>query len=133
MTGAAYFSLFCVAGFRDHCVYKGRQVFLYKRAQIFVADVWGAFKGEGLGAFYDIGDITMFADYVVPAVLRNLGVLSYSSSLASIVDGFKELASGTEEEVEIRACTITAVEKLREQLGARLGKQVCSLLLSSPC
>ncbi|PNG63007.1 hypothetical protein TSOC_015453, partial [Tetrabaena socialis] len=38
-------------GFRDHAVYRGRQVFLYKRAQIFVGDVFGAFGGEGLGAF----------------------------------------------------------------------------------
>jgi hypothetical protein len=39
------------------------QVFLYKRAQIFVGDVYGAFKGLGLGRFDDIDKITMFADY----------------------------------------------------------------------
>jgi len=53
-------------GFRDHAIYRGRQVFFYKRAQIFVADVYGAFGGVGLGAFADIGALTMFADYRVP-------------------------------------------------------------------
>ena len=50
-------------GFRDHCVYKGRQVFLYKRVQIFVGDLWGAYEGKGLGKFDDIGELTMFPDY----------------------------------------------------------------------
>ncbi|GLJ12920.1 hypothetical protein SUGI_0200560 [Cryptomeria japonica] len=116
-------------GFRDHSVYKGHQVFLYKRAQIFVADLWGAFKGQGYGSFHDIDSITIFADYIIPAVLRQLGVLTYSPTLATIVDGNKELASGTEEEVEIRACTIYAVEKMRELIGVKAGKKVLSVQL----
>jgi hypothetical protein len=113
-------------GFRDHCVYKGHQVFLYKRAQIFVADLWGAFKGQGLGEFKDIASITMFADYVVPAVLRHWGILTCSHALAKMMDSLQELAPGSEEEVELRACTITAVERLREYLTARTGQEVCN-------
>lgn len=116
-------------GFRDHCVYKGHQVFIYKRAQIFVADLWGAFKGKSFGAFKDIKSLTMFADYVVPAILRHLGIISYSPSLANKVDSFKELPSGTEEEVEIRACTITAVDKLGELLSAKIGRQIPTVQL----
>ncbi len=67
------------------CFCRGRQVFLYKRAQIFVADVWGAFGGAGLGAFSDIGRLTTFADYRVPVVLRQLGVLRYADNLAKQV------------------------------------------------
>lgn len=113
-----------LAGFRDHAVYKGHQVFIYKRAQIFVADLWGAFKGKGLGDFKDIGCITMFADYVVPAVLRHWGILSLSQALVKKLDSLQELSSGSEEEVELRACTITAVERLRENLAAKTGKEV---------
>ncbi|GKB28956.1 queuosine salvage protein-like protein, partial [Tanacetum coccineum] len=82
-------------GFRDHTVYKGHQVFLYKRAQIFAADVWGAFKGQGFGEFSDVGSITIFADYIVPAVLQQLGVLRYSSTLADSIQSNKEIGSGT--------------------------------------
>jgi hypothetical protein len=60
-------------------------VFLYKRAQIFVADLYGAFGGSGLGGFGDIGALTMFADYRVPVVLRLLGVLQYGPGLADKV------------------------------------------------
>ncbi|KAI5084156.1 hypothetical protein GOP47_0001122 [Adiantum capillus-veneris] len=116
-------------GFRDHCIYKGRQVFIYKRAQIFVADLWGAFKGKSFGAFKDIQGLTMFADYIVPAILRHLGIISYSPSLANKVDSFNELPPGTEEEVEIRACTIVAVEKLGELLSAKIGRQVLTVQL----
>lgn len=114
-------------GFRDHSVYKGHQVFLYKRAQIFVADLWGAFKGKGIGEFRDISSITMFADYVVPAVLRHWGILTCSQALVKMVDSLQELPSGSEEEVELRACTITAVERLREYLAARTGTEVLSV------
>ncbi|XP_027075212.1 uncharacterized protein [Coffea arabica] len=116
-------------GFRDHTVYKGHQVFLYKRAQIFAADLWGAFKGQGYGEFNDIGAITIFADYIVPAVLQQLGVLRYSSSLASNVDNQSEIGSGTEEEVELRACSVYAVEKMRELISKKCGKQVLSVEL----
>lgn len=116
-------------GFRDHSLYKGHQVFLYKRAQIFAADLWGAFRGQGYGEFNDIGSITIMADYIVPAVLRQLGVLKYSSTLASIIDANSEIGPGSEEEVELRACSIYAVEKMRELISMKSGKQVLSVEL----
>lgn len=114
-----------IVGFRDHSVYKGHQVFLYKRAQIFVADLWGAFKGKGYGEFNDIGEITIFADYIVPAVLQQLGVLKYSAALAGTIEANGEIGSGSEEEVELRTCSVCAVEKMRELIQKKSGKQVC--------
>lgn len=99
-------------------------MFLYKRAQIFAADLWGAFKGQGYGYFYDISSVTIFADYIVPAVLRQLGVLRYSLELSSSIDAKDEISPGSEQEVEIRACSIVAVEKMRELLERKFGKQV---------
>ncbi|KAK6125246.1 hypothetical protein DH2020_040990 [Rehmannia glutinosa] len=116
-------------GFRDHTVYKGHQVFLYKRAQIFAADLWGAFKGQGYGEFNDIESVTMFADYIVPAVLEQLGVLKFSPSLSNIIDSNREISSGSEEEVELRACSVHAVEEIREQIHRKTGKQVLSVEL----
>lgn len=116
-------------GFRDHTMYKGRQVFLYKRAQIFVADLWGAFKGQDFGEFNDIGSVTMFADYIVPAVLQQLGVLRYSHSLSSLIESKREICSGSEEEVELRACCVYAVEKIRDLVTKISGKQVSYLII----
>eukprot|EP00897_Mesotaenium_endlicherianum_P005462 jgi/Mesen1/4944/ME000247S04237 len=116
-------------GFRDHSVYRGRQVGLYKRAQIFVGDLWGAFCGEGLGFFSDIDQLTIFADYLVPVVLRDWGILRYSQTLAAKVDSRAELMPGSEEEVEVRACCITAAEKLRHAITSRSGQKITSVQL----
>ena len=107
-------------------MYKGHQIFLYKRAQIFVADLWGAFKGQGYGELKDIESVTMFADYIVPAVLQQLGVLRYSPSLSDIIESNREITSGTEEEIELRACTIHAVEEIKESIQKKTGNQVSS-------
>lgn len=105
-------------GFRDHAIYRGAQVFFYKRAQIFVGDVWGAFRGRGLGEFEDFAELTMFADYRVPVTLRNLGVLRYAEDLEARIAKGEELPAGGEAELEIRAATIVAVERLREAIWA---------------
>ena len=68
-------------GFRDHAVYNGEQIFLLKRAQIFAGDIWGSFGGDGLGEFHDIGQLTMFADYRVPQILRHFNILHYANPL----------------------------------------------------
>lgn len=99
-------------------------MFLYKRAQIFAADLWGAFEGQGYGEFNDIGSITIMADYIVPAVLQQLGVLKYSSNLAKLIKANIEIDSGSEEEVELRACSIYAVERMKELISIKSGKQV---------
>ncbi|MGH2542499.1 MAG: queuosine 5'-phosphate N-glycosylase/hydrolase, partial [Ardenticatenaceae bacterium] len=97
-------------GFRDHAIYHGWPIYFYKRAQIFVGDLWGSFAGESLGRFDDIARLTMFADYRIPQLLRAEGILDYSTRLASIVDLCRELPSGSDLEIEIRAATIHAVE-----------------------
>jgi hypothetical protein len=106
-------------GFRDHAVYRGRQVFLYKRAQILVADLWGAYRGQGLGAFADIERLTAFADYRLPQLLRELGAVRYEPGLAARIDAMQLLAAGSAEEIEIRAATVQAVERLRDAMAAR--------------
>lgn len=66
------------SNFQDHAIYKGHQIHFYKRAQILVGDIYAHFNGQGLGEFSDISELTMFADYRVPQILRQMGVLEYS-------------------------------------------------------
>ncbi|KAI3435683.1 hypothetical protein D9Q98_001741 [Chlorella vulgaris] len=120
-------------GFRDCCVYGGRQLHFYKRAQIFVGDLWGCFQGSGLGRLSGIPQLTMFADYRVPVVLRELGILSYSQPLAAAVDDRQQLPAGGFEEVEIRASTIVAVERLRAALLARVEAEGRGVEVSQLC
>jgi len=112
-----------LSSFRDVAGYMGHKVFFYKRAQIFAADLYGAFDGKGWGSFMDIGELTAFADYKLPQVLRHLGILSYTQALAQAVDQQIPLEAGSPEEVEIRANTIWAVELIRRELE-RLGTEL---------
>ena len=59
-------------------------------------------SGKGLGSFDDMDELTMFADYRVPQLLRDAGVMVYSDHLAAIVDNCTELLAGSEEETQIR-------------------------------
>jgi len=115
---AADFSSFC-----DQATYQGQKVFFYKRAQLFAADLYGALGGKGLGSFRDIEQLTAFADYKLPQVLRHVGMFEYAPGLAEKVDRMIYLDPGSEEEVEIRASTIWAVELIRQAVK-RLGKDV---------
>ena len=111
------------SSFRDVATYEGQKVFFYKRAQLFAADLHGALEGKGLGSFSDMEELTAFADYKLPQVLRHVGALDYSPGLAERVDRMVYLNAGSEEEVEIRAHTIWAVELIRREMQ-RLGKEV---------
>jgi hypothetical protein len=104
-------------GFRDHGLHRGHQVFFYKRAQIFAADVWGAFGGVGAGAFDDIAELTTFADYRLPQLLRAQGVLRLDRASAQRIDGRQEILAGDALEIELRAATVQAVERARDALG----------------
>lgn len=98
--------------FRDVSRYEGLEVPFYKRAQITPADLHHAFRGEGWGRFHDLDRLTIFADNLVPHVLRVDGVLRYAEPLAARVDSEEPIAAGSPEEVEIRACALHAVELL---------------------
>jgi hypothetical protein len=114
------------SSFQDEAQYRGQTVFFWKRAQLFVADVHAAFSGRGWGRYDDIQELTAFADYKLPQVLRELGILSYHHSLAERIDLRQNLTTGGEEEIEIRAITILAVEALKKAF-ASMGKEVTSV------
>ncbi len=100
--------------FRDEAFYRGGRVYFWKRAQIFASDISTAFSGKGWGEYRDMERLTAFADYKLPQVLRELGIISYNQGLASRIDDMEYLQAGSGEEVEIRAMTVWAVEELRK-------------------
>jgi hypothetical protein len=96
--------------FRDVAHYHGREAPLYKRAQLLVADLALAFAERGPGAFHDLDQLTIFADNLVPHVLRVDGVLDYAPDLLARITRGELIPSGSPEEVEIRAVAVHAVE-----------------------
>lgn len=102
--------------FNDVELYQGIDVHFYKRAQLTAADLSIAFGDQGLGRFHDLHLLTMFADNLVPHVLRIDRILVYEESLAARIDAGDLILAGSREEVEIRACAVHAVELLVQEL-----------------
>ena len=83
----------------------------YKRAQIVPSDLALA----GVTMFTDLDRLTIFADNLVPHVLRCDGVLVYDDALAEHIDS-GGLLPMDEREHEIRACAVHACEQLAQRL-----------------
>lgn len=109
----------CFKSFDDVATYKGHRIRFYKRAQILVVDLIGALPNVEWCQFVDLQELTAFADYKVPQVLREKGVLRYAPALAEKVDRLVEIPAGSEEEIEIRAATVVAVHDLAVALRYR--------------
>ena len=97
---------------------------------------------RALTAFVDVRELTCFADYRVPQALAFFGVLRYSSGLLerlrarthrlrvqcsstrvhliSCAAAVERIAAGSREELELRGCTIAAIEQLCDALNAAL-------------
>lgn len=106
--------------FRDEAKFAGKEVSIYKRAQILIGDIWSCYRGQDLGHFDDIDEVTMFADYRVPQVLVHFGCLEYSDELLTILKKDLIMTNGCAEEVEIRGASIHAVELLKEEVRKEL-------------
>jgi len=114
--------------FHDVSTYGDRQVPFYKRAQITPADLSIAFAGKRWGRFDDLDRLTIFADNLVPHVLRVDGILHYENALLQRIEREDLVAPGSPEEVEIRACALHAVELLSAELQ-RMGQRVAPMKL----
>lgn len=106
--------------FRDVSHYHGINVPFYKRSQLLASDLSLALKGKGLGHFEDLDQLTIFADNLVPHVLRLDGILQYEPTLLNRIEAEQLIPAGSDEEIEIRACCIHAVE-LMIQAAAEVG------------
>jgi hypothetical protein len=84
----------------------------WKRAQITPNDLALA----GIAEFEDIDRLTIFADNLVPHVLRVDGVLVYDDALARRIDSGELLEPGSAER-EIRAAAVHACELIAPELG----------------
>jgi hypothetical protein len=100
--------------FADSSTYDRTTIPFLKRAQLVAADLARA----GVGAFDDLGRLTMFADNLVPHVLRLDGVLRFEPALVKRIERGQLIEHGSPQEVEIRACALHAVELI---VGERPG------------
>jgi len=113
-----------VPTWRDVSPYRDYEVPLFKRAQIAAADL----ALQGLAPARDLHRLTLFADNLVPHVLKLDGVLNFAPALNQRIDAGELLEHGSPEEVEIRATAVHAVELLTRAHGATTATAVDNLL-----
>lgn len=117
------------SSFRDIHDYNGSNVAILKRAQIFAADIAVAMPqvdGPSLG---HLSNLTAFADYRLPQVLRHLDVLRLAPAFEADIENGKHIAPSSEREIELRVCTIEAVERMVSSLRNRRGADVPAWML----
>jgi len=104
--------------FYDSSNYKGKEIIFHKRAQLLVSDICQMFKKQGLVS-KNVDQLIACADYKLPQIMRRFGILEYIEKLAKKIDDKVEIQHNSEEEVEIRANTIWAIELMKEEIKKR--------------
>lgn len=102
--------------FDDSAMYKGKKVIFNKRAQLAGGMIYEKFLPEKK-LFKDIDKLTIFADYVLPKGLRDMGILNYDHILEEKVDNQKLIKKNSREELEIRASTIHIADILIKRIN----------------
>ena len=92
--------------FSDVSQYQELRLPFLKRAQIASADL----NRAGVARFDDLRQLTLFADNLVPHVLRLDGILEFDTDLVKRIERGDLIAHDSPAEIEIRACALHAVE-----------------------
>lgn len=96
------------ACFADRSPYEGREIPLFKRAQVAASDLSFA----GVAEFGDLDRLTLFADNLIPHVLRLDGILRFDPALVARIEAGELIAHDSPEEVEMRCGAIDVAERI---------------------
>jgi Potential Queuosine, Q, salvage protein family len=110
--------------FADTSTYDGLRLPFLKRAQIAAADLHRA----GAARFEDLHRLTMFADNLVPHVLRLDEILSFEPRLVERIEAEELIEPNSAQEVEIRACAVHSVELIVAQRAGTTAAETDQLL-----
>ncbi|MFH1566105.1 MAG: queuosine salvage family protein [bacterium] len=102
--------------FDDTSTYKDIKIGFYKRAQLNSKMIHDVLVSTGEKGLTNLDKLTAFADYKIPQILRNLGVLVFSDELSQKVDNYELIEADSVYENEIRIATVWAVENIMQEL-----------------
>lgn len=102
--------------FKDERLYNKQTIYFYKLAQLLTSDILHIREQkEKIKVNYT--HLVGCADYKIPQVLREFGILNYDNNLAKIVDNHIEISINSIYEVEIRANMITVINMINKKLN----------------
>jgi hypothetical protein len=103
--------------YRDVRQLNGDMVWFDKRAQLLFAMVYDRvyhYGNQEWANYKDINEMTLFADYGIPAYLDSIDVFEYSDNLKDSISNGQIIEENSREEVEIRAATVKVGEMILE-------------------
>ena len=102
--------------FKDERLYNKQTIYFYKLAQLLTSDILHIREQkEKIKVNYT--HLVGCADYKIPQILRQFGILNYDNNLAKIVDNHSEISINSIYEVEIRANMITVINMINKKLN----------------
>jgi hypothetical protein len=104
--------------FDDTSSYHGAEVRILKLAQLGFWMLHRALYGMSDWRLTDLGNMTAFADYIVPVGLNLMGILEYSDDLERRIGSGEMIERDSDEEIEIRAHTLYATALLTDEINA---------------
>lgn len=121
------------AGYFDTAYHRENQTLLRfnKKAQLCVMIYQGRALSSGgkLPLIKDAEGLGPPADYRLPLALKTLGILKYEKTLEEKIRNRTIIRLYSNEEIEIRAQTVTAMSKLLEEINKRRGDKINMLQL----
>ena len=105
--------------FNDVSDYDGHTVQFYKLAQLSFWFLYLSLRKSGTFRIDDLDRMTAFADYIVPAAMRLLGITTYAEGLEKAVQTHQLIPRDSHWEVEIRAHCIYASALLAQEINRR--------------
>ena len=102
--------------FKDERLYNKQTIYFYKLAQLLTSDILHI-KEQKEKIKVNYTHLVGCADYKIPQVLREFGILNYDNKLAKIVDNHIEIPINSIYEVEIRANMITVINMINKKLN----------------
>ena len=102
--------------FKDERLYNKQTIYFYKLAQLLTSDILHI-KEQKEKIKVNYTHLVGCADYKIPQILRQFGILNYDNNLAKIVDNHIEIPINSIYEVEIRANVIAIINMINKKLN----------------
>ena len=104
------------SNFKDESIYKGKTIHFNKRATLLVNDLYRVSNTikNNIG---NVDNLTGCADYAIPRIFRDYGLLVYNDELSNLIDSEELIEHDSEMEIEIRANMLYLIELIKEKVN----------------
>ena len=109
------------SSFEDTRTYEGQIIYFYKLAQLLTSDILHVIEIKEQKEV-DYSNLLGCADYKIPQVMQEFGILEYDTELSSLLDAKTEIEENSEYEVEIRASMIVVINYIWEQIDKSIDR-----------